>query len=245
MDLNTYQQQVSVYGGGGGGGFQGPEGVQGESGNIGPASDTPGPPGPEGPRGYQGDIGVQGSDGQMGVQGVEGSQGPQGVIGDVGSQGFQGIVGPTGAAGGGSSSTPLCVLYEVSLAVASETFLPFGEGSEIIDTDGFHSTTVNPTRITPTVEGYYQFNFETSWLGGAYEGQNMAFGSVKLYKNGSMYSQSTGMNVYTDNWYLNGSTVAYANGTTDYFEVYVQGAQDSATPPFENNRFSCAFIRSP
>jgi hypothetical protein len=68
--------------------------------------------------------------------------------------------------------------------------------------------------FTPTVAGYYQFSTAlnvTSGSGNFYVG---------LRKNGSEYkvfsylqSQST--------WNQGGSCIGYANGTTDYFEVYV------------------------
>lgn len=238
--------QLGIQGGGGTGGA-GLQGFQGFQGIAGGGTGSAGLQGFQGFQGRQGDVGIQGQAGSVGTQGSQGPQGLQGVQGlggSSGSQGVQGVQGFTGPSGGGGGSVPICILYMASSVQSPNTFLSFGAGTEVVDTDGFHSTTVNPTRITPTVAGYYQFNLETSWIGGA-EGVNMALGAIELYKNGSMYSRSSSNNQGIDNWYMNGSTIAYANGTTDYFEAYVfAGGFESTTIPYENNRFACYFVRS-
>jgi hypothetical protein len=69
--------------------------------------------------------------------------------------------------------------------------------------------------FTPTVAGYYQINATCCWQG--VTANNVQF---QLYKNGSSIKagnrqQSSGQ--YT--WQVL-STLVYANGTTDYFEIY-------------------------
>lgn len=69
------------------------------------------------------------------------------------------------------------------------------------------------SRFTPTVAGYYVF---TSDIG--FQSSN-TYGTLTLYKNGSAarymtYAQSA-------SGALAGSCMEYANGTTDYFELYI------------------------
>lgn len=59
----------------------------------------------------------------------------------------------------GSLQKPLVKLVQQTLqsfAHNVDTPITFGTSSEIIDTHGFHSETVNNTRVTPTVAGYYR-----------------------------------------------------------------------------------------
>jgi len=71
------------------------------------------------------------------------------------------------------------------------------------------------SRFTPTVAGYYQLNYRIS-VGAQY-------GIVQLYKNGSVYSEGNTIQGYAQGFDsgAQGSNLVYANGSTDYFEVYV------------------------
>lgn len=87
--------------------------------------------------------------------------------------------------------------------------------TEEFDTNGNFDSTTN-YRFTPTVAGYYQFNSAIGW------GANSSSGvAVTLYKNGSLYKIGT----YAWNGNIgpvtNLSVLAYANGSSDYFEIYV------------------------
>ena len=72
------------------------------------------------------------------------------------------------------------------------------------------------SRFTPTVEGYYQINSCVAWPGNPTSGN-----AIALYKNGSIFKIGS--------YVLNGnigprivmSTLVYANGSSDYFEIYV------------------------
>jgi len=99
--LNTFQNQVILYGATGGGSLVGPQGIQGVQGtqgfignlgNQGFQGDVGviGNQGHQGSQGYQGEFGIQGTNGQQGYQGDAGLQGSQG---EFGFQGFQGLVG--------------------------------------------------------------------------------------------------------------------------------------------------------
>ena len=73
-------------------------------------------------------------------------------------------------------------------------------------------------RFTPSIQGYYQFNFsvfmDCNNTQGIFRGE--------LYKNGSLHRRGL-MNadsVAQDTTAV-GSILVYANGTTDYFELYI------------------------
>ena len=77
------------------------------------------------------------------------------------------------------------------------------------------------SRFTPTVEGYYQLNAEVRLDGASGTGEMM----IMLYKNGTGYKRGTnqqGTQIAANFWAMQVSTVVYANGTGDYFEIYVQ-----------------------
>jgi hypothetical protein len=73
--------------------------------------------------------------------------------------------------------------------------------------------------FTPNVAGYYLINYLvtiSSTVGTAY---------VRLYKNGSLYKGSSYGAGYVGGSSM--STVAYANGTTDYFDVRIYNGTDT------------------
>lgn len=70
-------------------------------------------------------------------------------------------------------------------------------------------------RFTPNVAGYYQLS--TGVLFGGTSGVCLTV----LYKNGSAYAEFARTYSGGSSGSNGGSVLAYANGTTDYFEVYV------------------------
>ena len=70
------------------------------------------------------------------------------------------------------------------------------------------------SRFTPTVAGLYQFNAASQ------VGPGTTAGNISLYKNGARYK--AGAYTPPNGGYIgsNLATVAQANGTTDYFEIY-------------------------
>jgi len=77
------------------------------------------------------------------------------------------------------------------------------------------------SRFTPTVEGYYQLNSSVRISGASGTGEMM----IVLYKNGAEYHRgwnSQGVQIGSGWWSMSVSSTAYANGTGDYFEIYVQ-----------------------
>jgi hypothetical protein len=77
------------------------------------------------------------------------------------------------------------------------------------------------SRFTPTVAGYYQLNAEVRFDGVSGTGEMM----IVLYKNGAEYKRGTnqsGTQIAANFWAMTVSSLVYANGSTDYFEIYVQ-----------------------
>jgi len=91
------------------------------------------------------------------------------------------------------------------------------------------------SRFTPTVEGYYQLNAEVRLDGASGTGEIM----IILYKNGTEYKRGInqrGAQIATNFWAMQVSSLVYANGTGDYFEIYVQqGSGGNVTVTAVNN----------
>ena len=116
-------------------------------------------------------------------------------------------------------------------------------GGETFDTDNcFGDSTYT---FTPTLEGYYQFNATIRISGTAGTGEVM----LVLYKNGSEYARGTneGGTEQGASWYsMQVSDIAYANGTTDNFELYIQqtsGASRTTTAGSTISYFSGVMVR--
>jgi hypothetical protein len=108
--------------------------------------------------------------------------------------------------------------------------LTFGSGSEDTDTHNFHDTTTNNTRVTPTISGYYRFTAYVNFSTATYTQIVVA-----VAKNGTRIDPqqvvrpdpaSAGSSAQI-------STIAFANGSTDYFEAMASqfsgGTQNSGT----------------
>ena len=109
-----------------------------------------------------------------------------------------------------------------SQSISSSTYTRINFQTEQFDIGSCYDNATN-YRFTPNVAGYY-------WLGSA-----IAVGAPNnrytayLYRNGSVYM--SGMDMIGNGTNSQGcgfSGIIYANGTTDYFEIYVQG-NNSAT----------------
>jgi hypothetical protein len=114
-------------------------------------------------------------------------------------------------------------------------------GTENFDTDGcFASST-----FTPNVEGYYQFNATVRISGGASTGECM----LVLYKNGSEYARGnnqSGTEQGASFYSMQVSDIAYANGTTDNFDIRIQqtsGGDKTTTAGSTISYFSGCMIR--
>jgi hypothetical protein len=110
------------------------------------------------------------------------------------------------------------------------------------DTEEFDTASCynNSTYVfTPTVAGYYQFNFQVSCRNAT----NITRISCTLYKNGTSYKNGT--DTYNANntmgYKTSGAVLAYANGTTDYFEFYAQVQTNAGTNQFTSSSTDCYF----
>ena len=114
-------------------------------------------------------------------------------------------------------------------------------GSETYDTDNCFTGSA----FTPTVEGYYQLNATIRMQGPSGTNEVM----FVLWKNGTEYARGTnssGTELGTNFYALQVSTVVYANGTTDYFEIAIQHGHtvDRDTTSGTNiSHFSGAMVR--
>ena len=119
-----------------------------------------------------------------------------------------------------------------SLGAGSTTKILFP--TELFDTNNNFAS----SRFTPTVAGYYQLNVNIGIAGGQ-SGQLL----VSIYRNGSVYKYL--MDEYSSTYGLVGSCLVYANGSTDYFEVYVYTANGFTTTGIqEYTWFDGCLVRS-
>ena len=98
-----------------------------------------------------------------------------------------------------------------TLSAGSTTKILFP--SEVFDTNSNFASSC----FTPTVSGYYQLNVSVGVSGGV---SNQAL--VRIFKNGAVFKNLQNSNSST--YGLIGSALVYANGSTDFFEVYVYTA---------------------
>jgi hypothetical protein len=110
-------------------------------------------------------------------------------------------------------------------AYAAATLQTITSGSQqkvLFQTEEFDTNNnyANST-FTPTVAGYYQLNAEVRLDGASGTGEIM----IVIWKNGSEYKRGTnqsGTQIASSFWAMQVSSLVYANGSTDYFEIYVQ-----------------------
>jgi hypothetical protein len=113
--------------------------------------------------------------------------------------------------------------------VASAVFTKVTFDREEFDTNNNYDTSTS--RFTPTVAGYYQINWNLD-TGGVTTSITIS----DLYKNGSSFKRSGGISIAgIAEQYVNGSALVYANGTTDYFEIYVYIGSGSTATVYGNS----------
>jgi hypothetical protein len=103
-----------------------------------------------------------------------------------------------------------------SIANGGTAALTFGSGSEDFDNYGFHDTTTNNTRVTPTVEGYYRFTAHVNFPAATFTQI-----SIAVAKNGTRVDPQVIMRPDPASGSSTAQTTVtvYANGSTDYFEA--------------------------
>ena len=116
-----------------------------------------------------------------------------------------------------STAAPAFSAYQSTLnAVALNIYTKLSFQTELFDTNNNFDSTTN-YRFTPTVTGYYQFSGSVFMSTGS--GTRVG---LLIYKNGviNCSSYGTGGSI-TGGQSQQITALLYANGTTDYFELYV------------------------
>jgi hypothetical protein len=133
-----------------------------------------------------------------------------------------------------NAGLPTCVLTNTSVSLVAGPALQIPFTVEVTDLNGWHSTTVNTSRITPNIAGTYLITMQINDVSGTTRSL------LVLWKNGATVSPSiaTDTTGITDDFQCLG--FATANGTTDYFEMtaLVTGLSKTATAQFTVTRIS-------
>lgn len=115
-------------------------------------------------------------------------------------------------------------------AYATNTLQTITSGSQqkvLFQTEEFDTNNnYTNSRFTPTVAGYYQLNAEVRLDGTTGTGEMM----IVIWKNGAEHKRGTnqqGTQIAANFWAMQVSSLVYANGSTDYFEIYVQQGSGS------------------
>ena len=147
------------------------------------------------------------------------------------------------AAPAASSGPAFSVYRNQSQNLTSGTWVKVQFEVEDFDTDSCYDNVTN-YRFTPNKSGYYQFNYNA-------QAESGYATNCALYKNGSVYHYGFKSNPgSSQNNHGNGAFIAYANGTTDYFEVFLNpgsGYGGTAVVNWGTDRrsaFSGVWIRS-
>lgn len=99
-----------------------------------------------------------------------------------------------------------------STSVATSTLTKLTPNTEQFDTNSNYDNSTN-YRFTPTVAGYYQLSFGMRIT-------TPATAYINLFKNGSTISYATSQSSGATMQNYTSSVLVYANGSTDYFEIY-------------------------
>lgn len=109
------------------------------------------------------------------------------------------------------------VLPTAAQSVPITTQTAFTFGAEDYDTHGFHSTSVNTSRVTPTIPGYYRFTAHVFWnTTGAGTMHQLEFRKNGVTRLPCAWRQTGD----AASWSMGPLTqVQPFNGTTDYMEI--------------------------
>jgi len=125
-------------------------------------------------------------------------------------------------------------------SISNATFTKVTFDAEEFDTNNNFAS----SRFTPTIAGYYQLS-ATVLFGGAGLGSSTY---LSFFKNGSEFKRGNGMFTSSSiNPSPNSTVLVYANGTSDYFEVYLSQATGSSVSLNNNSSytwFTGAMVRS-
>jgi hypothetical protein len=137
-----------------------------------------------------------------------------------------------GVAGNGPAFSAYQNVQQTGISAATATKVTYD--AEEFDTNSNFAS----SRFTPTVAGYYQ-------IGGSVYASSATIMVFWLYKNGSVY-RTFGNTNNANGTCLSGNSLCYANGTTDYFEMYVYlgGGGSLDVTNSSRNWFTGALVRA-
>lgn len=137
------------------------------------------------------------------------------------------------------------MVQAVAQSIPDNTITAVTWTTEDIDTDNFHDTATNNTRITPTVAGYYRFDFlyysasQTTGVSTDASFRKNGSGSIASGQRGNLSSLA---------WAQDASTIVEMNGSTDYIECMALQDSSGAVNTNVSGRFTSVcmweFIRS-
>ena len=137
-----------------------------------------------------------------------------------------------------------------TLGIAGPAFSVYASAAQLIsnatetrltqfDTETFDTANCfSSSRFTPNVAGYYLLTAQVGCSGTAT--------AAYIAKNGVTLKGSSAVAPLLSGWGsgANPTSIAYANGTTDYFDVYVYQASGGSVNAYTNNSFSGCLIRA-
>lgn len=109
--------------------------------------------------------------------------------------------------------------YSQAIAHNVIVALLFGTSSEIIDSHGYHSESVNASRVTPTKAGAYEVRAALSMAARA----DFTGVEVGVLLNGSAQPPAFRLpGIGNGTSVIQATTIVKCNGSSDYFEAYVR-----------------------
>ena len=139
---------------------------------------------------------------------------------------------PVWAAAGGANTPAFAATFSGTTATVADTWTKVPLNTEVFDTDGDYDNSSN-YRFTPTTAGkFYLYGHCWSYMQSTAQ-QSQNFKSA-LYKNGSEVDTTvTIVDTYGSEdqqaGAVNVTTIQDANGSSDYFELYVRISDNAAT----------------
>lgn len=138
-----------------------------------------------------------------------------------------------------------------SLASNTDVAITFGASSEDVDTHGFHDTSTNTSRITPTVGGWYRLTGTVAYAADT----DLVDYYASFGKNGSIITPRVRTILASTATTSTGRAIQVvvmqqANGSTDYFELFGRQLQAAAASLNTNagattlaSVFECEYLR--
>ena len=136
-----------------------------------------------------------------------------------------------------------CSLYQsAAQSVPDSTYTAITFNSELFDTDAYHSTSSNTSRITIPAgkAGKYLFTRKINWAGAIGAGSYCIF---KMYKNGTDLANYGGYAMTSNGQLAVADSMIIDAAEADYFEIFVyQNTGGSSNTSSGGTYFSCQYL---